>query len=132
MAELYQVEKKIRMDQWDIIRFQILIHCYLKGIHLSPHELLCLTLLGMAGEQVIEDFCRIATHNRIFSSNQSVRNSVSKATKLGLITKTGRNKKRIHLNYEMNVQTQGNILLAYTIVRLEPVSKQLELESQES
>jgi hypothetical protein len=131
MAVLNQVEKKIKMNQWDIVRFQILVHCYLKQINISRHELSCLTLLGIVGEQVIEDFCNVATGNKIFSSNQSVRNSISKASKLGLITKTGTNRKRIHLDYSMNIQASGNILLDYKIVHLETI-KEPQLESQES
>ena len=30
MAVVNQVEKKIRMDQWDIVKFQLTVHCFIK------------------------------------------------------------------------------------------------------
>lgn len=129
MASVLKVEKKIRMNRWDIIKFQLLVYCYLRSIHLSSHDLSCLTLLGMTGEQTLEDFCQLTRDNKIFSSNQSARNALAKAEKKFLIIKQGHNKKKIHLNPRVGIQTSGNIILDYRIVHLiaQPV-----LEPQES
>ncbi len=123
---LNKVDKKVQMDHWDIVRFQLTIYCFLNRIHLSDHDLACVALLGASGEQTLEDFCALCKEKEIFSSNQSARNALSKAEKRGLIIKEGRNKKKIKLNPAIGVQATGNILLSYNIFHLEPI-----YESQE-
>ncbi len=124
---LSQVEKKVRMNQWDIVRFQLIVYCYTHRIHLSDHDLSCLALLAITGEQTLENFCNLTRNRGIFSSNQSARNSLSKAEKKKLIVKRGINKKKIYLNPALEIQTSGNTLLNYKFFYIEQV-----LESQES
>lgn len=109
------------MDRWDIVKFQLLTHCYLHRIHISQHDLSCLTLLAITGTRTLEDFCTLAKNQEIFSSNQSARNALAKAEKKGLITKEGHNKKRISVSPSLQVQTKGNIVLDYRIVHIEKV-----------
>jgi hypothetical protein len=114
-----QVQKRVRMDIWSITKFQIAVHCHLKNIPASSLDLDCLTYLAMSGERELTEFCEAATKEKIFGSSQSVRNALTKAEKRRLIIKEGKNKKKIYINPELNIQTHGNILLDYKIVRLE-------------
>ena len=133
MAVVNQVEKKIRMDQWDIVRFQLTVHCYVKRIKVSDHDLSCLTLLGIVGEQTIESLCKLVVSNEIFSSLQSARNVLSKAEKVGLVSRSPINKRKVVLNPSLNIQTSGNILLNLKVVRVEPTALiEGTYESQES
>jgi hypothetical protein len=120
MAIVNQVQKKIRMDQWDIVKFQLTVYCYLKRIPVSDLDLNCLSLLAISGEKELGEFCDIAAKNKIFGSTQSVRNALAKAEKKNLITKNGKNKKKISLKDDMKIQAKGNILLDYKILRVEP------------
>lgn len=115
---LNQIDKKISMDRWDIVRFQLLTHCYLSRIHISQHDLSCLTLLAITGPSTLEDFCKLSCSNKIFSSNQSARNALTKAEKKSLILKEGYNKKRISINPTLGIITQGNVLLNYKIFHI--------------
>ena len=119
MPLINQIQKKIRMDRWDIVKFQLNIHCHLNKIILSDLDLCCLTLLALTGEIILGDFCKTAVESNVATSHQSVRNIVNKAEEKQLITKNGKNKKKITLNIQ-NIQTSGNILLEYKIVRVEP------------
>ena len=119
MAIVNQVQKQVRMNQWDIIKFQLIVHCYFNNVLVTDLDLNCLTLLALTGEQTLGDFCDIAEENRIFGSSQSVRNALVKAEKKQLITKVGKNKKKISLNVK-NIRVDGNILLDYKILRVEP------------
>jgi len=132
MALVSQVEKKIRMSQWDIVKFQVLTYCYIHTIKVSDHDLSCLALLGLTGEQTIDTLCKLVVSNQIFSSLQSARNVLSKAEKTGLVTRSTSNKRKIRINPALNIQTAGNIILDYRVIYLEPVVKPLALESQES
>jgi hypothetical protein len=119
MAIVNQVQKRIRMEIWDITKFQIAVHCQLKDISISSLDLNCLTLLALSGERELTDFCTTAAEKEIFGSSQSVRNALTKAEKRNLIIKQGKGKKKIKINPDLKIQTEGNILLDYKIVRVE-------------
>jgi hypothetical protein len=119
-AIINQVQKKVRMELWDIVRFQIAVHCHLNKIQLAEQEIDCLSLLAVYGNAELTEFCTEAIKQNISGSTQSIRNALAKVDKKGLIVKTGKSKKRISINPNMNVQVTGNILLDYKIIRLDP------------
>lgn len=130
MSTINQVQKKGIMNQWDIVKFQILIYCYFNEITICDSDLECLTLLALNGESELTDFCNAACDpdnrdketnlqitRRIFTSPQSVRNCVNKAFGKRLLEKVGTGKKRIVINPEMKVQSMGNILVDMKFLR---------------
>jgi hypothetical protein len=119
MATVNQVRKTVRMDLWNIVRFQIATHCVLKELNVSDSDLNCLTFLALGGEQPLTEFCDAATENKIFGSSQSVRSAVTKAEKKDLVVKNGEYNKLIKVNPDLKIQTSGNILLDYKFVRVE-------------
>ncbi len=119
MALVNQVDKRVQMKQWEIVKFQILTHCYLNKIQVSDADLECLTLLSILGEQELTLFCAEVFTRNIFQSPQTVRNALSKAERKKLILKEGRSKKRITINPNLNLQTKGNILLDYKFLAVE-------------
>ena len=123
MAIVNQVDKRVRMTTWQIVKYQILTHCYLYNIQVSEADLDCLTYLAIEGEQELTSFCVKAHGKNIFSSTQSVRNCLTKAEKKNLIIKEGKNKKKININPIINVHSKGNVLLDF---------KFLSIETQES
>lgn len=123
MAIVNQIGKKVKMNKWEIVKYQILTHCYLNKISVSEADLNCLTYLALEGDQELTSFCNKAHTKEIFSSTQSVRNCLTKAEKKNLIKKEGKNKKKIYINPDLNVYSQGNILLDF---------KFLSVETQES
>lgn len=118
MALVNQVDKRVQMNYWDIVKYQILTHCYLNKIPVSESDLNCLTYLALEGDQELTSFCNKAHQRSIFSSTQSVRNCLTKAEKKNLIKKEGKNKKKIFLNPEMKVQTKGTILLDFKFLSI--------------
>jgi|ERR1035437_1063664 hypothetical protein len=119
MPVVNQVQKKIHMDQWNIVKFQLAVHCHINNVIVSDLDLSCLTLLALTGEKTLGEFCDEAAAHKIFGSEQSVRNAVTKAEKNHLILKKGTNKKKISINIP-NIETKGNILLDYKVLRVEP------------
>jgi hypothetical protein len=119
MAIVSQVRKNVKMDLWNIVKFQLAVHCHLKQLNVSDLDLNCITFLALSGETELTEFCDRATKNKIFSSPQSVRNAVTKAEKRELLVKNGKNKKTILINPALNIQIEGNILLDYKILRVE-------------
>jgi hypothetical protein len=113
MALVNQVDKRVRMSAWQIVKYQILTHCYLYNIQVSEADLNCLTLLALEGDQELTSFCNKAHDKQIFSSTQSVRNCLTKSEKKGLIKKEGKNKKKIFISPELKVHSKGNILLDF-------------------
>jgi hypothetical protein len=115
MALVNQVQKRVRMPKWDVVKFQILTHCYINRITMSDSDLNCLTLLSFNQPIELTNFCYDASSEEewIFKTPQTVRNCINKAEKNGLILKDKDNKKIISLNPDLKIQTEGNILLDY-------------------
>lgn len=116
MAKVNLVQKKVLVGYGEIIKYQLLTYCFIDNVQLSMNELNCLTLLAYNGEIGLSEFCSEAVEKKIFKTSQTVRNFLNKASKKGLILKTGTNKKTVQLKPEMNVQTKGNIMLDYKII----------------
>lgn len=114
MAIVNQVQKRVIMSKKDIIKYQILTHCYIKNIMVSNSELECLTLLSKSGKINLTDFCYDASEeHKIFKSQQTVRNCINKCEKNNLVIKDKKNKKIISLNKDLKVLTEGSVLLDY-------------------
>jgi hypothetical protein len=115
MALVNQVQKRVRMPKWDIVKFQILTHCYINRVTMSDSDLDCLTLLSFNQPIELSNFCLDASAEEdwIFKSPQTVRNSINKSEKNGLIVKDLNNKKIIMLNPNLKIQTEGVILLDF-------------------
>jgi hypothetical protein len=115
MALVNQVQKKVKMPKWDIVKFQILTHCYINRISVSESDLNCLTLLSFNEPVELTHFCYDASSEEdwIFKSSQTVRNSINKAEKNGLVVKDAENKKLIMLSPNLKIQVKGTILLDF-------------------
>lgn len=114
MAIVKKVEKRVVLPKWDLVKYQILTHCYIHRITVSNSDLECLTLLSINGPTELTDFCYDASEEyNIFKSSQTVRNSVNKCEKRNLVNKDPKNKKIIMINNQINVQTEGSVLLDY-------------------
>jgi len=114
MALVNQVQKKVIMSIKDIIKYQILTHCYINRITVSNSDLDCLALLSQIGPIELTGFCYEASQeHEIFKSEQTVRNCINKCEKQALIIKDVNNKKIIKINPLTKIQTIGPILLDY-------------------
>ena len=119
MAVVNQMEKKTMLTRWEIVKYQLITHCYLFKIAVSESDLDCLTLLALEGETELTSFCNKAFEKKIFSSIQSVRNCLSKVEKKNLIMKEGKNKKKIYVHPSLKVLAAGNILVNYKFLSVE-------------
>ena len=115
MALVNQVQKRVRMAKWDVVKFQILTHCYINRITVSESDLNCLTLLSFNQPIELTHFCYDASTEEdwIFKTPQTVRNCINKAEKNNLVVKDPSNKKIIMLNPSLQIQTSGTVLLDY-------------------
>jgi len=115
MAIVNQVQKKTRLTKWDIIKYQILTYCYIKKIAVTDSDLNCMTLLSLNQPIELTHFCYDASSEEdcIFKSSQTVRNCINKAEKNKLVIKDLSNKKLILINPDLQLQTEGIVLLDY-------------------
>jgi hypothetical protein len=119
MAVVNKVDKKVKMGRDEVIKFQILTHCFLNEIQISNSDLNCLAELAKEGRKELTSFCDLISKKNIFKSSQSARNAITKAEKKKLVIKDGSNKKVIYLNQDLNIQTEGLIFLDYKILGIE-------------
>lgn len=137
MAKVNIVNKQVRMDLDDIIKYQLITHCYINRIALSELDLDCLINLGKMGESELTEFCTIMAEKRLEEklktwkpsrpnekkpdpSPQTIRNVLIKVEKDKLLVKAGKGRKKISLNPDLKIQLKGSILLNYKIVHVEP------------
>jgi len=115
MALVNQVQKRVKMPKWEVVKFQILTHCYINRIVVSESDLNCLTLLSFNQPIELTHFCYDASSEEdwIFKTPQTVRNCINKAEKNKLVVKDASNKKIIMLNPVIQIQTEGTIMLDY-------------------
>jgi hypothetical protein len=134
MAKVNLVNKQVQLGIEEIIRFQIITHCYINRIILSELDADCLTFLGVVGEVELTDFCKHMAEKRLNkklsvwkakthrpeSSPQTIRNILIRAEKAKLVLKKGTGRKKISLSPDLKIQTVGNIMLNYKFICLEP------------
>jgi hypothetical protein len=121
MAIVNQVQKRVKMPKWEVVKFQILTHCYLNKISMSESDLNCLTLLSFNQPIELTEFCYEASSDEesIFKSPQTVRNCINKSEKNNLILKDPTNKKIISMNPDLKIQIEGTVLLDYKFLGYE-------------
>jgi len=107
------------MSEFEIVKFQLITHCFISGTHLNETELNILTFLGMKGEIRLIDFCKEAAEKEYLSSHTAVNNCLLRIAKSNLFLKKGAGKKLIYLNPNLNIQARGTILLNYKFVKVE-------------
>lgn len=137
MAQVNLVNKQVQLTLSEIIKFQLITHCYINKITLSELDLDCLTHLGVLGTSELTEFCNLMAGKRLEeklktwephpdnlkerkpeASPQTIRNILIKIEKENLLIKEGRGRKRISLNPELKIQTDGNILLNYKFIHV--------------
>lgn len=119
MALVNKVDQKAKVDIDITIQYQILTYCFFSNIQISNSDLKCLAELAKTGKIELTLFCNNVTDLGIFKSPQSARNAITKASKKNLVVKDGRNKKKIVINKDINIQTSGPVLLDYKFLGIE-------------
>ena len=120
MALVKRIEKKAKLSNQLLIKYQILTYCFLNNIQISDADLDSLAILAREGEPELTEFCLTISDKNIFKSPQSARNAITKAEKKRLIIKNGKNKKTIKLNPDIEVYCNGTIFLEYKFLGIEP------------
>lgn len=113
MAVINKVEQRAKLEKKDIIKFQLVTHCFFKDVVVTENELECLVLLAQEGETELNGFCQRVWDMKLYASAQTVRNVMNRFEKKGLVMKEGGKKKRVYINPAANLQTAGNILLDF-------------------
>lgn len=110
-------EMKDTLPKKDLIRFQIVVYCHFKNIHLSSVRLECLTLLGYTGVTELYSFCEKILEMGISTNMQSSRNALAWLETAGLIKKTRVNKKKhIAIHPNLQITNIGNVKLLIDIL----------------
>jgi hypothetical protein len=113
MAVVNKVNKKIKVTLEKVIKYQIVTYCFMNGIQISASDLNCLAELAKLKVASLTDFCSVISEKGIFKSSQSCRNALQKAKKKQLVVK---NNKKIMLNPDMKIQSEGYIFLDFKIL----------------
>ena len=116
MALVKKVDIKLQTNLDTTIKYQIMTYCFFADILISNSDLKFLMELAKTGKVELTIFCKSLVDKAIFKSPQSARNAITKAEKKQLLSKNGINKKTIIINKDINIQTEGLVLLDYKIL----------------
>jgi hypothetical protein len=119
MAQVHLVEKKDRLSQSEVVKYQLLTHCFLNGIRASDADLECWSLLALRGKAELNDICKTISESKTFKTAQTVRNSLGRAERANLLMKEGKSRKKVWINPELKIQTTGNIMLDFKFLSVE-------------
>lgn len=111
-----KVEKNIKTTLDAVIRYQVITHCFFKGIQVTNSDIELIAELAKKVESDMSSFCEFLTEVEVFKSTQSARNSITKAIKKGLIVR--KEKKKIGVNPELAIQHEDAVFLNYKILGL--------------
>lgn len=113
-----KLKYELQMDSLKLLRVQICIYCIVNDLHLSEGELECLIALVLNKDQALHDFCKSYV-NPAFTNAQSVRNTVGKLEKKGLVQKTGKKKKTMVVSESLFLQVGSYVNIIYDIKNYE-------------
>lgn len=119
MSAPVQIDKVVRVNEFEIVKFQLMAHAFIKEIRLNETELNVLTLLGVLGETRLKRFCEIVTEKGYLANYTSANNCLTRISQSKLFLKKGVGKKLIYLNPEIGIHSKGTILLNYKLVKVE-------------
>lgn len=124
MAKALVVNKQLPLSLIEVIKFQINMYCFINKIRLSPAQLDCLSLLGLYGDMNMSDFCNEIVSAEIFGNVQTTRNFITKCVKENLVARNGLGNKVVSLNKNLEILTEGTILLNLKVYYLETNKEQ--------
>lgn len=119
MAKALVINKQLPLSLKDVIKFQINMYCFVNKIRLSPAQQDCLSLLGLYGDMNMSDFCNEVVSEEIFGNVQTTRNFITKCVKENLVTRSGLGNKVVSLNKNLEILTEGTILLNLKVYYVE-------------
>ena len=114
-----KIEKKVQLNKFEIIKYQLIHYCFIEKIKLSHTEVDCLAFLGELGKIRLSEFGKKAADRGILGNAISVNNCLSKLEGRGLFIKSEGGKKMIFLNPKLEIKSEGTIILDLKIFTIE-------------
>lgn len=118
MEEQSNIFLKYQMEREAIIRFQVIVYCYMNGLingkhSLTSNEIDAMTLIGLMGKSDLTGICEQLSQYKVCGTVGSARNLLTKMQDKKMIykEKAGGRVKIVYLNPDMKICTEGNILL---------------------
>lgn len=92
------IKEKVQLkDKDDVIKLHIIIKCYEKGYNLSLADICSLVELSKSGYN--ETFFENCLKQKIYKSEQTIRNAIAKMTNLGILTYSKRGERKINKEF---------------------------------
>ena len=116
--EVNKVHKKAKISKWEVVFYQLMSYCFFNKIELSEADINCVVFFVLNKTNSISEFCIKTCEKGIFKTPQSVRNSLNKIVKKGILLRD-RKTSPLYINPAIGLVYDGNILLNYNLLALE-------------
>lgn len=113
-----KIEKKVKLDKFEIVKYQLLHYCFIHKIKVNETELNCLALLGELGKIRLTEFALKVVEREILGNPATVSNCLAKIEK-SLFCRTNGGKKFIYLNPALQIVSEGNVLIELKLYKIE-------------
>jgi hypothetical protein len=115
MAKFKVVKKTLELSNDDIVYYQINSYCQLNNIYITRSEQSC--LYYAIKEVRLSDLINTLIENKVYKSEQSARNTITKLVKLGVLNKSGTIKNRyIFISEEIDIYSDDNLIIDLRLV----------------
>lgn len=107
------IEEKIKLgDKEDVLKIHLLIKCFENGYNLSMADVCVLVELHKNGYN--EQFYKDCVEKGYYKTLQTVRNSVSKMTKLGILLSKKRGERTVNTDFIPDMSAD-KVIFKYTV-----------------
>lgn len=113
------VNKNITLSKFEIVKYQLIHYCFINKIWLGETELNCLSLLGECGPIQMTDFWQLVVDKEVLKHPIGVNNVLRRLQDKKLVIKQKSGKKVVLLNPDLNIQSDGDIVINLKLIKLE-------------
>lgn len=113
------IQQLVRLDKFNIVKYQLMHYCFVNKIILNDTELNCLSYLGELGNIRLTEFNKLGVEKGILGSAPAINNCINRLEDRGFILKERAGKKLICLHPKIRIESEGNIVINLRLVKLE-------------
>jgi len=104
----------VRMDRKEIIKFQLIVHCYINSITVSDFGLDIATGIGENESIELNDYAKDLCAKGVFTQEQAARTAINRLVSAGIVVKQkreGTRKRLLYLHPSIGIHNQTPIFV---------------------
>lgn len=113
-----EINHKTILSKLELIKYQLINYCFINKIWLNETQLNCLAILGEMGKVRLTLFGEEVVRRKVYGNPVAANNCLDKIDKR-LWVKEGAGKKIIYLNPNLQIVSEGNVVINIKLIKSE-------------